>query len=58
MSFEFEQKLYKVLIFGFLQGITVMLSLIEVKCRPLLNGMELWEDLQRNKQTLSSGDNR
>uniref|UniRef100_M4EPI0 RecA family profile 1 domain-containing protein n=1 Tax=Brassica campestris TaxID=3711 RepID=M4EPI0_BRACM len=39
------------------EGITVMLSLIEVKCRPLLNGMELLEDLQRNKHTLSSGDN-
>lgn len=49
--------LYKVLSFGFLQGITVMLSLLEVKCRPLLNGMELLEDLQRNKHTLSSGDN-
>ncbi|XP_056853082.1 DNA repair protein RAD51 homolog 4 isoform X2 [Raphanus sativus] len=39
------------------EGITVMLSLVEVKCRPWLNGMELLEDLQRNKQTLSSGDN-
>ncbi|KAL0797475.1 hypothetical protein Bca101_052649 [Brassica carinata] len=38
------------------EGITVMLSLVEVKCRPWLNGMELLEDLQRNKHTLSSGD--
>ncbi|CAN6890740.1 unnamed protein product [Brassica oleracea] len=39
------------------EGITVMLSLIELQCRPWLNGMELLEDLQRNKHTLSSGDN-
>ncbi|XP_006305443.2 DNA repair protein RAD51 homolog 4 [Capsella rubella] len=38
------------------EGITVMLSLVELRCRPWLNGMELLEDLQRNKQTLSSGD--
>lgn len=35
----------------------MMLSLIELQCRPWLNGMELLEDLQRNKHTLSSGDN-
>lgn len=39
-----------------LQGITVMLSLIELQCPPWLNGMELLENLQRNKDTLSTGD--
>ncbi|VVA90338.1 unnamed protein product [Arabis nemorensis] len=38
------------------EGITLMISLIELQCRPLLNGMELLEDLQRNKHTLSTGD--
>ncbi|CAE5956824.1 unnamed protein product [Arabidopsis arenosa] len=33
-----------------------MLSLIELQCRPWLNGLELLEDLQRNKHTLSTGD--
>ncbi|KAJ0236016.1 DNA repair protein RAD51 4 [Hirschfeldia incana] len=48
--------LYDLAAFAERQGITVMLSLIELQCRPLLNGMELLEDLQRNKHTLSSGD--
>ncbi|CAA7026281.1 unnamed protein product [Microthlaspi erraticum] len=38
------------------EGITFMLSLIELQCRPWLNGMELLEDLHRNKHTLSTGD--
>ncbi|ESQ36126.1 hypothetical protein EUTSA_v10008243mg [Eutrema salsugineum] len=39
------------------EGITHMLSLIEHQCRPWLNGMEILEDLHRNKHTLSTGDN-
>ncbi|CAH2038636.1 unnamed protein product [Thlaspi arvense] len=38
------------------ESITLMLSLIELQCRPLLNGMELLEDLHRHKHTLSTGD--
>ncbi|KFK32439.1 hypothetical protein AALP_AA6G241700 [Arabis alpina] len=38
------------------EGITLLISLIELQCRPLLNGMELLEDLQCNKHTLSTGD--
>ncbi|CAN8305966.1 unnamed protein product [Cochlearia groenlandica] len=38
------------------EGITHMLSLLELRCRPWLNGMELLKDLQCNKHTLSTGD--
>ncbi|KAG7645468.1 DNA recombination and repair protein Rad51-like C-terminal [Arabidopsis thaliana x Arabidopsis arenosa] len=38
------------------EGITLILSLIERQCRPLVNGLKLLEDLHRNKHTLSTGD--
>ncbi|XP_010487958.1 PREDICTED: DNA repair protein RAD51 homolog 4-like isoform X2 [Camelina sativa] len=38
------------------EAITVMLSLVERQCHSWLNGMELLEDLQRNKHILSTGD--
>uniref|UniRef100_A0A1J3ICW7 DNA repair protein RAD51-like protein 4 n=1 Tax=Noccaea caerulescens TaxID=107243 RepID=A0A1J3ICW7_NOCCA len=38
------------------EGITFMLSLIELQCRPWSNGMELLEDLHGYKHTLSTGD--
>ncbi|KAL1201958.1 putative DNA repair protein RAD51 [Cardamine amara subsp. amara] len=38
------------------EGITLMLSFIELQCRPWLNGMELLDEMQRNKHILSTGD--